>query len=54
MSKTILVQNADGGEFKITIPEESSLTFGPFSPPSKNGDRSPCNKKVDDAEKASR
>jgi hypothetical protein len=39
MTKTILVTESSGDEFKIEVPETSSLTFGPFSPPTKNSDR---------------
>jgi len=43
MSRTILVTKDNGTEFKATVPNNSSLTFGPFSPPTKganNYDRS--------------
>jgi len=35
MSRTILVTKDNGNEFKISIPNDTSLTFGPFSPPTK-------------------
>jgi len=36
--RTLLVVKDDGGQFKVTIPDGSSVTFGPFSPPSKKTD----------------
>ena len=34
MSRTILVQETDG-KFQIEIPDDAELTFGPWSPPTK-------------------
>lgn len=31
--KTLLVTRDDGRKFKVTVPEGSQVTFGPFSPP---------------------
>lgn len=43
-TKTLLVTKEDGKEFKITVPEDSRTTFGPWSPPTDRaktyGDRS--------------
>lgn len=36
MPKTLLVES-DGKDFKITIPDNAKVTFGPWSPPKKNG-----------------
>lgn len=36
MSRTLLVFKDSGKKFRITIPDDAMLTFGPFSPPSKN------------------
>lgn len=33
--RILLVTKDDGGQFKITVPDGSSVTFGPFSPPSR-------------------
>ena len=35
--KTILVERDNGKEFRISAPEDSTLTFGPFSPPREKG-----------------
>lgn len=40
--KTILVTRDNGEEFRITVPENSTMTFGPWSPPkgeNRYGDR---------------
>ena len=37
MPKTLLCTTTDQKQFKVTVPDESTITFGPFSPPTKNG-----------------
>lgn len=37
MSRTILVESDK--DFRITIPDNAKVTFGPFSPPGKDSDR---------------
>jgi len=37
VSRTFLVTRTDGSEFKISVPDESRVTFGPWSPPGKDG-----------------
>lgn len=36
MPRTLLVDSAEG-EFRIIIPDGATVTFGPFSPPTKQG-----------------
>jgi hypothetical protein len=35
--RTLLVTRTDGREFRLTIPAASRITFGPWSPPTKDG-----------------
>lgn len=35
--RTLLVTKTDGTMFMVTIPTESRITFGPWSPPTKDG-----------------
>lgn len=35
--KTILVLTGDGKEFRITVPDDARMTYGPFSPPAAKG-----------------
>lgn len=37
MTREILVTPDRGNEFKIRVPDDATMTFGPFSPPSKEG-----------------
>lgn len=37
MSKTILVERSHDKDFRIEVPDDATMTFGPFSPPTKAG-----------------
>lgn len=39
MSRTLLVFKDSGKKFRITIPDDSKITFGPFSPPARDNGR---------------
>lgn len=38
MSRTLLCTRDNGGEFRVTVPDDARITFGPFSPPTKDRD----------------
>lgn len=39
MPKTLLVEYGTGKKFQVEIPDDSHVTFGPFSPPTANTNR---------------
>lgn len=40
MSKIILVTKTNGKQFRVTVPDEAKVTFGPWSPPSEKASAS--------------